>query len=252
MPLKITSQEITKIKCDAILNTAGEDAWFEAKKTPDAPYKQVIHIEKPDRDVSESYVEDYYNSSLALALKYDFESVAVPLISNGDFSRKSNKVLRSAMKSISDFLSNNDMTVYLSVDDKSLYEYDREEFSRIVWYLYRNGDNLLETTGSPKIKTALERRERELQERLERAEREAEERAREQKEKTDKEQPLWGSFPSQAANNCGQRHFVNARSLLGAKNAKERPWAAEYVPRILSQEDNGSSIRALPSCCLSL
>ena len=211
MPIKITNQDITKIECDAIVNATnvdllpvgdGIDAAIHAaagEKLAKAcmdiggvnvgeavitdafglPCKHVIHTAGPVWDKYEVWkeerLESCYISSLSLALKYNCESVAIPLISYNNDVYPKYKILRSAMNTIGDFLIDNEMTVYLAVNDKTPHEYSPQMYSNIIYYMDMRGKDLVNTVSSAKAKDALENLERQRREREERFMREEEE-----------------------------------------------------------------------------
>ncbi len=166
MPLQIVRQDITKMKVDAIVNTTNEkmigysgvdlavhegagpelDAVCEklaplglgsAKITSgynlDAKY--IIHTSGPiwrGGLVGESIIlKSCYVESLKLAVQYNCNSVAFPLISSGAYGYPKDQVLRFATQVITEFLYDHELTVYLCVFDRTSYELSKEIFDDI-------------------------------------------------------------------------------------------------------------------------
>ena len=186
MPLQIIRQDITKIKCDAIVNpsnirlypTGGTDAaihraagekLFRAvrkideietgeaviTKGYDLPAKYVIHTAGPiweDGTHGErALLEACYYNVLSVAKENDCESVAIPLISSGSYGFPKDQVLKIAMHTISDFLFDHEMMVYLIVYDKKAYEFSEKLFSGIEefiddHYVLHHSDNYRDTS----------------------------------------------------------------------------------------------------------
>ena len=170
MPLKIIRQDITKIKCDAIVNPTNEDLYpgggvdlaihnaageellqacqalgglriGQAKVTPafDLSARFVIHTAGPlwqgGENGERELLESCYKESLALAKDNGCESVAFPLISSGLYGYPKDRVLRVAMDVIGEFLFENEMTVYLVVFDKTSYAISEKLFSDVTSFI---------------------------------------------------------------------------------------------------------------------
>lgn len=166
MPLKIIRQDITKIKCDAIVNPTnrymlpggGTDAAIyeaagaellkycaklgglsvgEAKITPafELPCKYVIHTVGPEWEGGESgervLLRSCYKESMKLAIQHDCKSVAFPLIASGTNGYPKDKVLKEAVDVIRKFLFHYEMDVYILVYDKTAYSISREIYSGV-------------------------------------------------------------------------------------------------------------------------
>ncbi len=185
MPLQIIRQDITKIKCDAIVNptnirllpTGGTDAkiheaagerLFRAvrkideietgeaviTKGYDLPAKYVIHtagpIWKGGMNGERELLSCCYRNVLIVAKANDCESIAIPLIASGSYGFPKDQVLKIAIRTISDFLFDNEMMVYLIVYDKQAYEFSEKLFSGIEsyiddYYVLNHSDNFRDT-----------------------------------------------------------------------------------------------------------
>lgn len=170
MPLEIVRNDITKMKCDAIVNAAnsslcggggvdgaihkaaGEELQEEcmllgsckvgeAKVTKGykLPCKYVIHTVGPrwsgGRSGEEEQLTSCYRSSLLLAKEYGCESIAFPLISAGAFGYPADKALRIGMDVIGGFLLENDMSVYIVVYDKKGFQLSKKLRNDIKEYI---------------------------------------------------------------------------------------------------------------------
>lgn len=174
MPLHIIRQDITKMGCDAILNSTntylipdgGADLAIHNSAGPELlnyckkqigmvdvgsakispafnlPCKHVIHTVGPVWKGGNKNEKDKliscYKECLTLAARTDCSSIAFPLISSGTYGYPKDQVLKIAIDVISDFLFNNEMTVYLVVYDKKAYEFSTKLFADITSFIDDN------------------------------------------------------------------------------------------------------------------
>ena len=179
MPLQIIRQDITLIKCDAVVNPTdrwlsgggGADAAIhdaagirldehcevigslsvgEAIITPayDMPYcKHIIHVAGPlwrgGLDGERVLLRSCYLEALKLAWDNKCKSVAFPLIASGTYGYPKDKVLKLATATISEFLMKHEMNVYLVVYDAHSYEISqalKSELDKYIESVYNQED----------------------------------------------------------------------------------------------------------------
>lgn len=170
MPFEIVRNDITKMKVDAIVNAAnnsllgggGVDGAIHAAAGPELlaecrtlggcatgeakitggyrlPAKYVIHTVGPiwqgGLHGEEAALTACYRNSLKLALEYKCETVAFPLISAGAYGYPREDAIAIAVSTISAFLLQNDMTVYLVVYGHESLDAGRKLFRDVQEYI---------------------------------------------------------------------------------------------------------------------
>lgn len=173
MPLQIIRQDITKMHVDAIVNTtnsdmvgySGVDAAIHRAAGPELdnycktvvpidaakpvitdgynlPCKHIIHTCGPvwngGGEHEEEQLKRCYNLCLSAAVNNGFETVAFPLISSGNYGYPKKPALNVAVKIITDFLFDNEITVFLCVFDKTSYELSQQIVTPVESFVDEN------------------------------------------------------------------------------------------------------------------
>ena len=187
MPFQIIRNDITKVKADAIVNTAnprpiigsGTDSAIydaagkelllaERKKIGDIspgsavstpafalPAKYIIHTVGPawidGNHGEESILRKAYDASLNLAEKLSCKSVAFPLMSAGSYGFSRDLALSIAISAYTDFLMDHNMEVYLVLFSGNAFSLASSLFSDLRSYIDDNyvEEQTLKEYGSP-------------------------------------------------------------------------------------------------------
>lgn len=171
MPLEIVRNDITTMQvdvivnaansalqmgggvCGAIFNAAGatelQAACDEIGECPPGEAvlsdgfrlqaKKIIHTVGPiwqgGTADEESLLTNCYKNSLALAVAHGYESIAFPLISSGIYGYPKGQALQIAMSTISEFLMEHDIYVYIVVYDQKAFGISKKLFTSISEYV---------------------------------------------------------------------------------------------------------------------
>lgn len=174
MPFKIVRDDITRVRADAIVNTANpkpvcaggtdmaiyeaagkEELLKERKKIGEIARgdaavtgafnlnaKYIIHTVGPVWEGGHNHeldiLESCYTKSLQMAAKLKCESIAFPLISTGVYGFPKDKALQTAVSAFSKFLLENDMQIILVVFDMKSYQLSGRIMGEIKSYIDAN------------------------------------------------------------------------------------------------------------------
>ncbi|WP_147535182.1 macro domain-containing protein [Bacillus marasmi] len=171
MPLEIVRNDITKMHVDVIVNAANtelkkgggvcgaifhaagaNELQLECDKIGGCPVgqavitdgyklnaKYIIHTPGPiwqgGLNNEAELLKDSYRNSLKLAKEYHCDSIAFPLISSGIYGYPKEEALQIAVSTISSFLLEHDMLVYLVVFDKKSFGISKKLFTSIHQFI---------------------------------------------------------------------------------------------------------------------
>jgi O-acetyl-ADP-ribose deacetylase (regulator of RNase III) len=174
MPLLIVRNDITEMHVDAIVNTAnpmptvgsGVDSaiykkagWTELLNirqkigklavsniavTPalNLKAKYIVHVVGPRWRGGNAHEAELltkcYQNVLEAATEYGCESVAIPLISTGNYDFPKELALQIAKETISQYLEANELKVYLVVYDRESFQFSKRLFDDVQSYIEQN------------------------------------------------------------------------------------------------------------------
>ena len=192
MPFQIIRNDITKVKADAIVNTAnphpiigsGTDSAIHESAGPELliarkrigdippgaavstpafnlPAKYVIHTVGPSwvdgKHGEEAVLRKAYDAALNLTDQLGCKSVAFPLMAAGSYGFPRDLALSIAISAFTDFLMDHDMTVYLVLFNGKAFSLASSLFSDLRSYI---DDNYVEEQTQKEYGSLYERRRR--------------------------------------------------------------------------------------------
>ncbi len=174
MPLQIIRNDITKVKADAIVNTANPEPGFGpgvdsavyaaagrekllARRSEigaiaegcaaitegfDLPAKYIIHTVgtawKDGKSGEEDVIRRCYGSIFKTALENDIETLAIPLLASGSYGFPKGIALRIALSEIESFLAGHEMEIMLVVFDEKAFALSTELYGDIDSFINDN------------------------------------------------------------------------------------------------------------------
>ncbi len=173
MPFKIIRADITELKVDAIVNPSNKEllakggldlairqkagsaleaackalspcaeAQIKVTEGYNLPCKYIFHTVGPlwkDGQHKEGEIlASCYTNALKKAQEMELDSIAFPLIATGKNLFPKDLALSVATSEISNFILNNELTVYLVVFDKTSYRISTQRFDAVTAYIDDN------------------------------------------------------------------------------------------------------------------
>ena len=117
MPFLMIRNDITKVTADAIVNPANRNL-LQGSGFGEA--EQLAGV---------------YHSALELAAEYHCESVAFPLLSSGNYGYPKEQAFRIAVDTITQYVMEHDLTVYLVLYDRHSLAVSRKLFTSVEEYI---------------------------------------------------------------------------------------------------------------------
>lgn len=179
MSFKILRNDITKVRADAIVNTAnpmpvvgrgtdtavyeaagrdkllaarkeigvierGQSAWTPAFNLKKHGVKYIIHTigvyYRGGLHGEKDILRSCYTTALQTAAELNCKSVAIPLLASGNYGFPKELALQIAVEEISRFLLEHEIDVFLVVYDKDSYKISEKLFDDVEDFLYDNLD----------------------------------------------------------------------------------------------------------------